>query len=248
MPDFKDKVAIITGGSRGIGRACVLELAKAGVKVGLNYHQSQKEAQDLVNLIQRSGGKAIGIKADVSQKQDCQKLVDQTLEKFGRIDILINNAGIHIESSIDEIDETGWNQMMDTNVRSIYMMSVLAGKIMRQQGQGVIVNIGSVAGMFPRNANAAYAVSKGAVWTLTRALAIALAPQVRVNAVAPGKIETDMSPMDSPQKRQLASQENLRQRIGQPEDIAKIVAFLASEKADWITGQTIIADGGSSLV
>ena len=128
------------------------------------------------------------------------------------------------------------------------MMSVLAGKAMKEHGSGVIVNIGSVAGMFPRNTNTAYAVSKGAVWTLTRALAIALAPQVRVNAVAPGRIETDMSPMDSPQRRQLVSQENLRQRIGQPKDIARVVAFLASDEADWITGQTIVADGGSSLI
>ncbi|MEK9165805.1 MAG: 3-oxoacyl-ACP reductase family protein [Patescibacteria group bacterium] len=248
MPNFKDKIAIITGGSRGIGRACALELAKAGVKAGLNYHQSQKEAQELVDLIQQSGGEAIAIQADVSQKQDCQKLVDQTLEKFGRIDILVNNAGKHTESLIDKIDETSWNQMMDTNAKSIYMMSVLAGKVMKKRGSGVIINIGSVAGMFPRNTNTAYAVSKGAVWTLTRALAIALAPQVRVNAVAPGRIETDMSPMDSPQRRQLVSQENLRQRIGQPKDIARVVAFLASDEADWITGQTIVADGGSSLI
>lgn len=243
-----NSTAIITGGSRGIGRACVLDLIKAGAKVAFNYHQSQKEAQELVNLIQRSGGEVIAIQADVSQKQDCQKLVDQTLEKFGRIDILVNNAGKHTESLIDEIDEAGWNQMMDTNVKSVYMMSVLAGKVMRQQGQGVIVNIGSVAGMFPRNTNTAYGVSKGAIWTLTRALAIALAPQVRVNAVAPGRIETDMSPMDSPQKRRLVSQENLRQQIGQPEDIARVVAFLASDEAGWITGQTIIADGGASIM
>lgn len=245
---LQHKIAIITGASRGIGKACVLELIKANIKIVLNYHQSQKEAEKLVNLIQQSGGKAIAIQSDVSQKQDCQKLVDQTLEKFGRIDILVNNVGVHIESSIDEIDEMGWNQIMNTNVKSIYMMSILAGRIMRQQCQGIIVNIGSVAGLFPRNTNTAYAVSKGAVWTLTRALAIALAPQVRVNAVAPGLIETAMIGALDEQKRQQVSKANLRRRVGQPEDIARIVAFLTSDKADWITGQTIVADGGSSLV
>lgn len=245
---LQNRVTVVTGASRGIGRACALELAKLGAKVAVNYYHSNARAEEIVKTIKEEQREAISIKADVSQKQECQKLVDQTLEKFGRIDILVNNAGVHTESLIDKIDEAGWNQMMDTNAKSIYMMSVLVGKVMRQQGQGVIVNIGSVAGMFPRNTNTTYAVSKGAVWTLTRALAIALAPQVRVNAVAPGRIETDMSPIDSPQKHRLASQENLHQRIGQPEDIARVVAFLASDEAGWITGQTIIADGGSSLI
>jgi 3-oxoacyl-[acyl-carrier protein] reductase len=247
MPNLKNRIAIVTGASRGIGRACALELASNGAKVIINYHYSKDKAEDVVGEVRSSKGEAMAVQADVSQKQDCQKLINQTLEKFGRIDILVNNAGAHIESSIDKIDEAGWNQMIDTNVKSVYMMSVLAGKIMRQQCRGVIVNIGSVAGWFPRKVNTAYATSKGAVWTLTRALAIALGPEIRVNAVAPGLIATDMVQLDDT-KRSAVSQLNLRKRVGKPKDIARVVAFLASDQADWITGQSIVVDGGSSLL
>jgi len=248
MISLKDKVALVTGASKGIGRACALQLAERGAKLIINFRHSGERADEVVQMIQNKGGEVLTVQADVSQKRDCQKLVTQTLERFGQIDILINNAGVHVESSIDEVDEGGWNRVMDTNAKGIYMLSVLAGKSMREQGRGVIINIGSVAGWFPRSVNTVYAVSKGAVWTLTRALAISLAPQVRVNSVAPGIIETDMTSLDDLERRNIVQESNLRKRIGQPADIAKTVAFLVSDDADWITGQTIIADGGSSLV
>ena len=187
------------------------------------------------------------MQADVSKRADCEQLVEKTLACFGRIDILVNNAGIHRESPIDTVDEQAWEDIMATNVKGMYMLSVVAGKQMKKQGRGVIVNFGSVAAVFPRDVNTAYAESKGAVWSLTRALALSLAPEVRVNAVAPGIIETDMSPLRDSIKREKVSQSNLRRRVGQPEDIARVVAFLASDEADWITGQTIVADGGAAL-
>ena len=245
---MNNQVSIITGASRGIGRAIALLMAERGARVVVNYFEEEGKAKIVVNEIMRKGGDAIMAQGDVSNRADCEQLVEKTLACFGRIDVLVNNAGIHRESPIDTVDEQAWEQIMGTNVKGMYMLSVVAGKQMKKQGRGVIVNFGSVAAVFPRDVNTAYAASKGAVWSLTRALALSLAPEVRVNAVAPGIIETDMSPLRDSIKREKVSQSNLRRRIGQPEDIARIVAFLASDEADWITGQTVVADGGSLLV
>lgn len=248
MFDFTNKVSITTGASRGIGRAIAVLLAERGARAVINYLDEEDKAETVVNEIVGKGGKAIAVQGDVSKRADCEQLVEKTLAHFGRIDILVNNAGIHRESPIDTIDDIGWEEIMACNVKGIYMLSILAGKQMKKQGKGAVINIGSVAGVFPREVNTAYAASKGAVWSLTRALAVSLAPEVRVNAVAPGKIETAMSHMCDLKTREIVAASNLRCRIGQPEDIAQIVAFLVSDEADWITGQTIIADGGSSLM
>lgn len=173
--------------------------------------------------------------------------MEKTLARFGKIDILVNNAGIHTEQSIDQIDEDGWERAMNVNAKSVYMMSVYAGRVMRRQGKGAIVNIGSVAAEYPRQLNFVYAASKGAVSGLTRAFAISLAPEVRVNAVAPARIATAMSPLKDAAHLKRIKQSNLRNRDGTPEDIAGIVAFLASDEADWLTGETIFADGGCIL-
>lgn len=248
MLNLESQIALITGSSRGIGRAIALLLAERGACVAVNYLDEKDKAEAVINEIVGKGGEAIAVQGDVSQRRDCEQLVEKTLACFGRIDILVNNAGIHRESLIDTVDEEGWEEIMACNVKGMYMLSVLAGKQMKKQGKGSIINIGSVAGVFPRGVNTAYAASKGAVWSLTRALAISLAPEVRVNAVAPGIIETDMSPIDSEEKRRRVAGGNLRHRVGQPEDIARVVAFLASDQADWITGQTVMAEGGASLI
>ena len=242
------KTALITGASRGIGRAIALLFAERGAQVVVNYLDEKDKADAVVKEIMDKEGKAIAVQADVAKHSDCEQLVEKTLAHFGKIDILVNNAGIHRESPIHTIDETGWDEIMMCNVKGVYMLSVLAGKQMKKQGKGAIINIGSVAGMFPRAVNTAYATSKGAIWSLTRAFALSLAPEVRVNAVAPGRIESDMSPINDSDKYAIVIKSNLRHHIGKPEDIAQIVAFLASREADWITGQTITADGGSSLV
>jgi 3-oxoacyl-[acyl-carrier protein] reductase len=248
MSEFNNKIAIITGASRGIGRAIAILLAERGASVVVNYLDEKAKADAVVKEITDKGWLACAVQGDISLRADCEQLVEKTLAHFGKIDILVNNAGIHRESPIDIIDEKVWETIISCNVKGMYMLSVLAGKQMKKQGKGVIINIGSVAGMFPRDVNAAYATSKGAVWSLTRALAISLAPEVWVNAVAPGRIETDMSPLRDPEKREKVTQSNLRRRVGQPEDIARVVAFLASDEADWITGQTLVADGGASLL
>jgi len=249
MFNFKDRVAIVTGASRGIGKACVVELAKHGADVIVNYCQSKDEAELTVLTIKKLDQKAIAIQADVSKKEDCCRLINQTVKEFGKIDILVNNAGIHAEGSIGKLDLTVWNKLIATNSKSVYELSRLFGQKMQNQEKGVIINIGSIAGFFPRKGNVIYATSKAAIHTLTKGLALALAPKVRVNSVAPGLIETDMAcSLQNINQRELVKKSNLRGRIGQPEDIAQIVAFLASDQADWVTGQTIIADGGSSLV
>lgn len=248
MGSDNKKVVLVTGASRGIGRAIALLLAERGTQVVVNYLDEKDKADAVVKEIMDKGGEAIAVQADVSKRADCEQLVEKTVAQFGKIDILVNNAGIHRESPIETIDEEAWEDIMACNVKGAYMLSVLAGKQMKKQGKGVIVNIGSVAGIFPREVNTVYATSKGAIWSLTRAFALSLAPEVRVNSVAPGRIETDMSPIDDSDKYAIVIKSNLRRRIGKPEDIARAVAFLVSDEADWITGQTITADGGSSLV
>ena len=245
MPNLKNKIVIITGASRGIGRACAIELAKAGAKIVVNYHNSKDKADEAVSDIVKVGGHAVAIQADVSKKKDCQKLIDQTVEEYGQIDILVNNAGIMKTPSVDQVDEEAWDKVMDINAKSVYMLSVMAGKVMKQQGKGVIVNISSIAGEYPSVSNWMYCATKGAVSNLTRGLSIALAPEVRVNAVAPGRIETDMTTqVDSDDKHQEIESCNLRKRLGYPEDIARVVSFLASDESDWISGEIIRADGG----
>lgn len=244
---FKDYVIIITGSSSGIGRACAVRFGSSGARVIVNYRANEKDAMETVELVQSVGGEAIAVQGDVSKRADCEQLVEKTLETFGRIDILINNAGIHSEEPLDKVAEDDWENVMNVNVKSVYMMSVYAGRAMRQQGKGAIVNIASVAAEYPRPLNFIYAASKGAVAGLTRAFAISLAPEVRVNAVAPARIATKMSPLKDAEHLERIKQSNLRNRDGDPGDIANIVAFLASGEADWLTGETILADGGCVL-
>lgn len=244
MSNLENKIALITGASRGIGRACALELAHLGAKVAVNFLHSQEQAESVVSEIKKLGGEAVAIQADVSKKTDCEELIKQTLRNFGKIDILINNAGIMETPDALEIDEAAWELMMNINAKSVYLLSILAGNVMKKQGQGVIVNISSIAGEYPKS-NCVYAATKGAVSTLTRGLAIDLAPEVRVNAVAPGRIETELvTPVDNDEDNQKIISCCLRQRLGQPEDIARIVVFLASPESDWINGEIIRADGG----
>ncbi len=244
---LKDKVALVTGASRGIGRAIALLLAERGARVVANYFDGKDKAKTVVNEIIGNGGEAIAFQADVSKRADCEQLVEKTVEKFGRIDILVNNAGVHEEQPIDEVSEENWERLMNVNAKSVYMMSVYAGRAMRRYGKGAIVNIGSVAKEYPRPLNFIYAASKGAVSGLTRAFAISFAPEIRVNAVAPARIKTEMSPTKDAEHAKRIAESNLRNRDGEPEDIANIVAFLASDEADWLTGETILADGGCML-
>jgi 3-oxoacyl-[acyl-carrier protein] reductase len=247
---LKDQVALVTGGSRGIGKAIVQALAKEGAKVAFVYRGSQAAAEALAQEITASGGTVLAIQADVAQADAAQKVADQVLEAWGRIDILVNNAGVIRDGLFIRMDPTDWQTVLDTNLTGTFSFcKAVASQMALKQRAGRIINISSVAASHVNAGQCNYSASKGAVNSFTRALAVELGSRnVTVNAVAPGFIETDMSEAvrnkagDFIQKKLIPAR-----RLGKPEDIAAVVVFLASPGAAYITGQVITVDGGLSL-
>ena len=247
--DLKNKVAIITGARRGMGRAHALELAKHGCRVVIS-DISQEDCQKVVDEIEQKDGEALAIKCDVSKKQEVDELINKTVEKFGKIDILVNNAGIVEFKKFLEMTEEEWSKTIDINLKGYFLCAQAAGKKMAEQNSGAIVNIASVAmgqqgiGM-PNIAH--YCASKGGIIGLTEALAVELAPNnIRVNAISPGLIET---PMIDPIKQQKDQIEALMNRIpmkrtGKAKEVANLVVFLASDASSYMTGSDVIIDGG----
>ncbi len=242
---LKGKVAVVTGSGRGIGRAIAIALAKEGAKVAVDcLHHENAEA--VAKEIRKHGGEALAISGDVSSAKDVKKIFDSVVKKFSRIDILVNNAGIvHMDPLLD-LKEKQWDAILDTNLKGCFLCSQAAARIMTKQKNGKIINISSIAGKigFPQLAH--YCASKGGIIELTREMALELAPNITVNAIGPGVIETDMT-------KDLLADKNAREnflqsiplgRVGKPEDIAAVAVFLASSGADYITGQTIYVDGG----
>jgi len=250
MP-FKNKRALVTGAGRGIGRGIALALAKEGCNVvvsDINLEDSEKVAKEVKKL----GVKAMGVKCDVSSKAEVEKLFLKTAEEFGGLDILVNNAGIFPFISFKDMKEADWDKVIDVNLKSIFLCSKEAIKIMPEQGR--IVSISSIASFVGFEGLVHYCATKGGINAMTRALALELAPKkITVNAVAPGAIDTPGA--SQPDQPKTAAEATRKQtismiplaRMGQPEDIANAVVFLASPKADYITGQTIIVDGGWTL-
>lgn len=244
MQGLKGKVAVVTGSSRGIGRAIAVRLAKEGCRVVINYSKDLKGAKETQNLC---GNDTIIVKADVSKTKDCKKLIQAPVKKFGRIDILVNNAGIFNRKSLDEISEDDWEKVISTNTKSALFCSKYAAASM---ADGVIVNLTSVVALRSRPHRTIYATSKAAIVGLTQSLAIELAPKIRVNAVAPGMIATDLLKhvLSSPVELKKRLSKIPLSRLGRPEDIANIVAFLVSDESSYITGETILVDGGVSVI
>lgn len=249
MNDLKDKVAIITGARRGMGRADALLLAKAGARV-LVSDISLEECQKVVGEIKESGGEAVAVKCDVANKKEVDEMVKEIMDKWGRVDILINNAGIAEFASFLEMTEEQWDRTLDINLKGYFLCAQACARQMAKQKSGVIINIASVAmgqqGIgFPAIVH--YCASKGGIAAMTEALALELAPyNIRVNAIAPGMIET---PMIDPVKQDKKSWEAMINRLpmkrtGKPEEIANTVLFLASEQSSYITGAVIVVDGG----
>ena len=243
-PKLSGKIAIVTGASRGIGRAIALRLSHDGAAVAINYVNNAAGAEEVKAEIKTAGGDAIALQADVSKPADIQRLFDQAIEHFGRFDILVNNAGIRISKDVADIDEAEYDRLFAINVKGTFFACQQAARRLSEGGR--IINISSAVTRMMLPGYSIYAASKGAVDQITRVLAKELGERkITVNAVAPGPVDTELfrDGKSDEQIQQMAQMAALG-RIGQVEDIADAVAFLASDNARWITGQCIHVNGG----
>ena len=238
------KTAVITGSSQGIGRQIALEFAKNNYAVVVNYNKSKNEAFELIEKIKKSGGTSIAVQADVSKFQEAQRLIDLSLNEFGKIDGLVNNAGISLQKIFQDVSEAEWKKLFEVNVGSVFncCSCVLKDMILRKSGK--IINISSIWGMVGASMEVHYSASKAAVIGFTKALAKELGPSgINVNCVSPGVIDTKMNNFDQETLAELKNETPLG-KIGTALDIAKTVLFLASSDADFLTGQVISPNGG----
>jgi 3-oxoacyl-[acyl-carrier protein] reductase len=248
MAGLNGKVALVTGSSRGIGRAVAIELGARGCRVVVNYHTNETAAQEVAGIIRDQGGDVLVVGADVSLGADAQRLVDETVTAFGGLDILVNNAGITRDGLSLRMSEADWDAVLDTNLKSAFLCCKAAQKVMLRKRYGRIVNLGSVSGLVGNAAQANYSSAKAGLVGLTKALARELASRnITVNLVAPGYVVTDMTANLSPELLQKALAAIPLQRLAQPEDIARAVAFLVSDDASYITGQVLSVDGGMAM-
>ena len=239
------KVALVTGGSRGIGRAIALLLAERGAKVVINYVRGLDEANAVVAAIEGKGGQAQALQGDVSVAAEAQNLIDQTVKTFGKIDILVNNAGITKDTLMMRMSETDWDAVLDTNLKGSYLCAKAALRPMLKAKGGRIINISSVSGQAGSGGQANYSAAKAGLIGFTKALAREVGSRnITVNAVAPGFIETDMTNILAEDFKKKALDQIPLERFGKPEDVAEAVAFLASDAANYITGQVLAVNGG----
>jgi len=234
-------VALVTGGSKRIGRSIALRLASDGADIIINYDSSKSEADSLVSELKDRGRRALAVQADVSHRADVQKLFTATENEFGRLDILVNNAGMFFAAKFEELTEEQWDHILNVNLKSQFLCAQSAAPIMKRQGRGRIINLSSLGGLLPWPGYTHYCVSKAGSIMLTRCLARALGPEILVNSIAPGTIQFPGEPPDEDYIRRVPLH-----RTGTGEDIAEAVAYLT--KADFVTGQILVVDGGRSLV
>lgn len=244
MQDLKGKVALVTGASRGIGRHIALQLARRGADVAINYRSRQSEGDEVAKEIEATGVRALAIQADLSKMPEARSLVRQVHEQWGRLDILVNNAGITKDKSMKKLTDDDWNDVLDTNLGSVYATCSEVLKIMMDQKYGRIINITSFVGQAGNFGQANYAASKGGIIAFTKTLALEMAKyNITVNAIAPGFTETEMLAQVPENIREQIISRVPMGRFGKPEEIARAVVFLAAE-GDYITGQQINVNGG----
>lgn len=242
---LKDKVALVTGGSRGIGRSVSKALAHEGAVTVINYKDDDAAAEQALAEIKHHCPKACIVKADISQNKQADRIVKDVINRFGRIDILVNNAGINKDALLFDMEDADWHQVMDTNLGGVYNCTKAVIRPMMLQNGGRIINISSILAERPGRGQSSYAASKGAVNSFTKAMAVELAAKgITVNAIAPGFILTDMS-RQIPERFQ-ATIRNLipMKRVGNPDEIAPLAVFLASDDSSYITGEIFNVDGG----
>jgi 3-oxoacyl-[acyl-carrier protein] reductase len=243
------KVAIVTGASRGIGRAVAERFASAGAKVIVNYVSNEAEAKRVVSGIESAGAAAAAVRADVSSSRDVKHLVAMTVDRFGTVDVLVNNAGIMIAKAALDATEDDWDRTIDINLKGAYLCSKEVAPIMQRQQSGKIINMSSNSGLYHPSAMrfTEYVVSKAGINGLTKALALAWGPYITVNAICPGWIKTEMVEETPPEVEKRILDETALRRWGTPGDVAGAALFLASKDADFITGELLIVAGGRGM-
>ena len=248
---LKDKIAIVTGSSRGVGRAIAEAYGKEGANVVVNYTSSEKAAQDAVNIIQIAGSKAIAVKADVALKSDVDKLVQATMDEFGKIDILVNNAGFTRPAMMLKMEEDQWDQVVDIHLKGAFLCAQAAGRHMKDQNGGKIINVTSVAGLVGTVGQINYSAAKGGILSMTKSIARELARyNVCANVISLGIVATDMTEkIRSDEKlKEIYMNRILLKRFAEPDDISPAFIFLASDESSYITGQLLCVDGGYGMI
>lgn len=245
--ELAGKVCVVTGGSRGIGRSICIEMARAGAAVVVNYYSNENAAMDVVSEIEGLGQTSLAYRADIADFEQVKQMMDEIHKKFGRIDILVNNAGITRDMLLLKMSEKDWGDVITTNLTGIYNTTKNAARYMIKQRQGRIINISSIVGIYGNAGQANYAAAKAGIIGFTKALAKELGSRgITVNAIAPGFIKTDMTSSIIEKSVMIEDKIPLK-RLGTPEDVAYMAVFLASARAEYITGQIIGIDGGFTL-
>jgi NAD(P)-dependent dehydrogenase (short-subunit alcohol dehydrogenase family) len=244
---LRDRAAIVTGGGQGIGHALALGLAREGAHVVVADIQEER-ALGTAGEVQRLGRRGLGLKVDVSDLREISRLVERTLEELGRIDILVNNAGIALPTPFLETSEADWDRIMEVNLKAAFFCSQAVARVMVHQGGGKIVNLASTSSFVAGRQEVPYAISKAGVWMLTAAASAELAPyHIHVNAIAPGLIKTPLTEKHFPSPEALDARVKAKApmgRAGSPQDLVGAVVFLCSDEADYVTGHTLVVDGG----
>jgi 3-oxoacyl-[acyl-carrier protein] reductase len=248
---LRDKVALVTGSSRGVGKAVALAYAKEGAKVVVNYTSNEKAADEVVKTIQSMGSEAIAVKADVAQKADAAALVKAGIDAFGRLDILVNNAGFGRPAMMLKMEEDQWDQVVDIHLKGAFLCSQLAGRQMKEQNSGKIINVSSVAGLVGTVGQINYSAAKGGIISMTKSIARELARyNVCCNVISLGIVATDMTEKirSDDKLKEIYMNRILLKRFAEADDISPAFVFLGSDESNYITGQLLCVDGGYGMI